>query len=135
MRQIQLIGHVGQDATIQIWSDREFVIFSVADTENYRDKDGVSHSKTEWYNVIYTRPNLARYLTKGRFVYIQGKPENRLFQRKDGTWAIDQTINASRVELLSSGKSEQQPEQQVRAHPSAAAPALVPDKDDDDLPF
>ena len=49
MNQVTLIGHAGQDATIQHFAstDRKVASFSLATTEKYGDNE-----KTTWHNIV-----------------------------------------------------------------------------------
>lgn len=81
-----LIGNLGQDPEIKPMGDRDCVRFSLATNKKYKDKDGVSQSKTTWHNVVVFNAYLvetAKGLKKGAKVYVEGEINNRQYE-KDG---------------------------------------------------
>ena len=63
-----VIGHLGQDAVVRHWNDKQAISFSVAYNESYTDKDGTKHERTIWVNCTLWRDKdtkLANYLRKG----------------------------------------------------------------------
>lgn len=100
MRQITIVGNIGQDPQRRTAanSGKEFFTFSVAD--NTRDK-------TLWFSVIcYRFNNIFDYLRKGRQILVQGSFDVAVF--KD---TPDITIYADTIELLGRRDEEQQPAQ------------------------
>lgn len=61
--------------------------FSLATTESFKDKNGQTHSTTEWHTVVLWRSlaELAeKYLQKGSMVYVEGKLKTRHYDDKEG---------------------------------------------------
>ncbi|MFN4147787.1 MAG: single-stranded DNA-binding protein [Runella sp.] len=88
LNKVTLIGNLGKDPDLQTLDGNVKVAkFPLATTEMYKDKNGQSHSETEWHNIILWR-NLAElahnYLRKGSLVYIEGKIKTRTFDDRDG---------------------------------------------------
>lgn len=133
MRQIQIIGHIGQDAIIDTGdSGNEFVAFSVAESEKYTDQDGSRHEYTEWFRVTSFHPfhvKICQYLTKGVRVFVQGKPVNKPYQKKDGEVVVDQYIRAYIIEMLGGGKKADQDRPASVVYPSAAVPGVTHGQD------
>ena len=78
------IGHLGQDAITNQVAGKNVINFSVADTEKYKDKNGNEVSKTIWVNCSYwtDRTTVAEFLKKGTMVYVEGKPEVKIYVDK-----------------------------------------------------
>lgn len=135
MKQMMIIGNIGQDAVIQSW-ERDYSTFSVAVNERYKDKEGVTHDKTEWYSIISLNTKLAPYLRKGTRVFVQGKPTTSLYRSKSGDVRISREIRADKIELLGGGEID---------NSRSAAPSSEQEntplskelltQDDDELPF
>lgn len=72
-----IIGHLGQDAEVRQAQNATAISFSVAVTESWKDAAGTKQSRTTWFNCTkWVKPEstaLARYLTKGTKVYVEGK--------------------------------------------------------------
>jgi single-strand DNA-binding protein len=78
--------------------------FSIATTENWKDKQGVKQEKTEWHNIVMYR-KLAEiageYLKKGRPVYIEGRLQTRKWE-KDGVTRYTTEIIGDNMQMLGS---------------------------------
>lgn len=90
VNKVILLGHLGKDPDIRHLEGGVTVAsFSVATSENFRDKNsGEKREQTEWHNVVMWR-NLAESvekseLKKGDRVYLEGKIRTRQWQDKDG---------------------------------------------------
>jgi len=135
MKQLTIIGNLGRDAEIKEWDGKRYTSFSIAYSERFK-KDGVTTEKTEWYSIISPREQLAQYLKSGSKVLVQGKPTEKMYQKKDGSWAIDRTIRATSIEFLSSPKAEANVNASAPAFaPQEVPPALQPEGEDEELPF
>ena len=52
MLKVVIIGHIGQDASIKSFVNANYVSFSVAHSEKYKDKLGVNHESTQWVSCL-----------------------------------------------------------------------------------
>ena len=90
VNKVILIGNLGRDPQVRRLNSGEAVVnFSVATTENWRDKaSGERKERTEWHNVVIFNENLAKiaeqYLKKGSKVYVEGQLQTRKYTDKDG---------------------------------------------------
>ncbi len=90
VNKVILIGNLGRDPQVRRMNSGEAVVnFSVATTENWRDKSsGERKERTEWHNVVIFNENLAKiaeqYLKKGSKVYVEGQLQSRKYTDKDG---------------------------------------------------
>lgn len=116
MLRLDAIGYLGSDAVVRETNGKKVINFSVCHTEKFTDSNGVTNEKAHWVNcskwVGGTESTaVAAYLKKGTQVFVSGKPEVDTYT-KDGKTNANLTLQVSRVELLSSKKEEQKPEEQ-----------------------
>lgn len=102
MIKMQIIGHLGKDCVVNTVSGKNVINFTVAHTEKYKDNQGNQQEKTIWVDCAYwtDRTAIAQYLTKGKQVYAEGRPEVKSFQRNDGTPGASLTMRILEVQLL-----------------------------------
>ena len=83
-----LIGNLGKDPELRyVASGNAVASFSLATSENYKDKSGAKQTRTVWHNIVVWG-KLAeicnQYLKKGSQVYLEGRIDNRSYDDKDG---------------------------------------------------
>jgi single-strand DNA-binding protein len=103
INKVTLIGHLGGDPEIRTLENGTPVgRFSVATNENYKDKEGVWQSQTEWHNVVVWRDlaERAKSLKKGSTVYVEGKISYRKYTDKDGVEKSSTDIVANSFRML-----------------------------------
>ena len=88
INKVTLVGRLGADPEIRTLGSGVMVAkFSVATSENYKDRSGQWQEETQWHDVVLWR-NLAeraqQHLRKGSMVYLDGKLTHRKWQDKDG---------------------------------------------------
>lgn len=116
LNKVTLIGNVGQDPEIRATQDgREIANFSLATTENWKDKNtGERQSKTEWHRIVVFSQGLVgvikNYVKKGSKLYIEGALQTRKWTDKSGiekytTEIILQNYN-SNLQMLDSRNSQ-----------------------------
>lgn len=90
LNKVTLIGNVGQDPEIRSTQDgREIANFSLATTENWKDKNtGEKQVKTEWHRITVFSQGLVgvikNYVKKGSKLYIEGQLQTRKWTDKSG---------------------------------------------------
>ena len=89
VNKVILVGNLGGDPESRSFSNGgEVVNFTVATSENWKDKDGNRQEKTEWHNVVIKNDKLGeiaeKYLKKGSKVYLKGRVETRKWQDQSG---------------------------------------------------
>ena len=89
VNKVILIGNVGKDPEIRTFGNGGKVAnFSIATSENWKDKQGQRQEKTEWNNIAVFNDGLVgvieRYVKKGSKLYIEGKLQTRKWQDRDG---------------------------------------------------
>jgi single-strand DNA-binding protein len=131
VNKVTLLGSLGRDPEVRFMPNGESVAnFSLATSENWKDKDGNKQQKVEWHNVVAYRKLaeiIGEYLKKGSSVYIEGKLQTRKWE-KDGVTRYSTEIIADSMQMLG-GKSDS------ADNPSAAPSAPSADFDDDLPPF
>ncbi|MDO8962462.1 MAG: single-stranded DNA-binding protein [Methylophilus sp.] len=161
VNKVILVGNLGRDPEVRYMPNGEAVAnFSIATTDNWKDKSGVKQEKTEWHNIVMYR-RLAEiageYLKKGRPVYVEGRLQTRKWE-KDGVTRYTTEIVADQMQMLGSGRDggsasydgdmgqSAGPDDYNQAPPRASAPAQQApaakpaggsnfDDFDDDIPF
>ena len=99
---------MGQAPELKAAGNQQYARFTMATNENYKDRQGVWQSDTEWHTVKVWGPSAERcvqQLRKGSMVYIEGSLRSfeyegkRLFEVKALTWrdltARDETPQTS----------------------------------------
>lgn len=138
MRETILIGHIGNTATVKVFTPENAVInFSVADTERYNDKNGVKQEKTTWIDCQWfmkeaSATKMAAHLTKGKKMFVKGKSDARAYIPQGKTEPVGiNVLTVTSVEFLD--KKEQGAEPAQQSAPAQQIPAGT--VNDDDLPF
>ena len=132
VNKVILVGNLGKDPEVRYLDNGVAVAnFSLATTENYKNKAGERVSQTEWHNIVVWR-GLAevaeKYLKKGSSVYIEGKIKTRKWEDKDGNTRYNTEILADNMTMLGSKQSHE------NSQSSASGSVSSIDKSDD-LPF
>ena len=88
INKVTLVGNLGRDPELRrLESGAAVAQFSIATTENYKDRNGEWQSQTEWHDIVLWR-NLAEraesQLKKGMLIYLEGKLSTRKWEDKDG---------------------------------------------------
>lgn len=102
-----MIGNIGQDAKVVRTNGNEFVSFSVAHTDRYKDRNtGQVVEDTTWVSVSLdgNGGNLLQYLTKGKIVCLRG----RMRAKPDGKGGVWYNMNNPRIDLVGGGNGNQQ---------------------------
>lgn len=86
--QVQLIGHLGADPEIKsLSSGTKVARFSLATSDNYKDKDGKKIEDTQWHKIIAWNGSATfadKYLKKGMELLVSGKLVYGNYEDKDG---------------------------------------------------
>jgi single-strand DNA-binding protein len=115
MLTLQIIGHLGQDASIKHFGEKKYIAFSVAHSESYL-KDGVKVEKTQWVSClkyVNGETKLTDFLKKGTQVYLEGDLSTKIFDNK-GTPEVSVNCNVSKLVLVG-GKTESSPATQSQS--------------------
>tara|TARA_B110000459_G_scaffold28974_1_gene29007 strand:- start:605 stop:1012 length:408 start_codon:yes stop_codon:yes gene_type:complete len=132
VNKVILIGNLGKDPDVRYLDNGVAVAnFSLATTENYKNKAGERVSQTEWHNIVLWR-GLAevaeKYLKKGASIYIEGKIKTRKWEDKEGNTRYNTEILVDSMNMLGNKKSQEDPQ-------SLSSESVTNDDKSDDLPF
>ena len=127
---MEMTARLTGDAKIStLKNDRQVVNFSVAINESYKAKGSNETTKIVTYVQCdyWVNPGVAKYLTKGILVELQGRIGVNAYTGKDGEAKATLTFHVNTIKLH--GKASVKSETPVEANAEAiATPA-------DDLPF
>lgn len=77
VNKVILIGNLGKDPEMRYLPNGDAVaVFSIATTEQWKDKSGAKKERTDWHRVEFigrTAEVCGEYLKKGSTVYIEGR--------------------------------------------------------------
>lgn len=103
INKVILIGHLGKDPEVRYLDGGVSVAsFPLATTETF-NKDGKKIEQTEWHNIVLWRSLAdvaAKFLQKGKLVYIEGKLRTRSFEDKEGVKKYTTEIVAESFTML-----------------------------------
>ena len=106
LNRVSLIGHLGQDPELRYLptSGQPVTGFSIATDESFTGKDGNRQERVEWHNIVVfgkLAETCAKYLSKGRQIYVEGRLQTREFESKNGGGKRQRAeIVAQRVQFL-----------------------------------
>ncbi len=136
VNKVILLGNLGADPELK-YTPAGYPVcrLSVATSETYM-KDGSRQTKTQWHRVVIWNKqaeSCAKYLSKGRTVYCEGKLATRTWQDKDtGKTNYATEITAQSIQFIGGGKSEKANDSDgVKEEPFIESPS----NGLDDIPF
>lgn len=112
VNKVILVGRLGKDPELRYTpSGTAVATFTMATTENYKDREGQKQEKTEWHNIVAWR-QLAeicgKFLHKGKQIYIEGKIQTRSYDDRDGNKRYITEIVVDQMQMLGSKDDGQQ---------------------------
>lgn len=142
VNKVIILGRLGGDPeTRQTPGGHTVTNFNVATSEFFTDKAGVKQEKTEWHRIVAwnrTAEIAAKYLTKGREVYIEGALQTRSWDdpKHEGVKRYITEIKALSIQLIGSAPNGgSRPDKQPGyTPPEADFDGNIP-VPDEDLPF
>lgn len=144
LNRVTLIGNVGKDPEIRnTQSGTKCANFSVATSEQWKDKNGEKQERTEWHNCVVWNEGLVgvieKYVKKGSKVMVEGQMQTRKWQDQSGAdrWSTEVVLSGFGGQLIllgdAKGGGDRPPAQDEPPSGRPAkggAPAM-----DDDIPF
>ncbi len=105
VNKVILIGNLGRDPELRYTQNGQAVAnFTLATTENWNDRgSGERVERTEWHRIVVwgrSGENCAKYLAKGRTVYVEGRLQTREWEDREGQKRRTTEINAQTVQFL-----------------------------------
>ena len=133
VNRVTLIGNLGQDPVLRNAGETPVCNFSIATSDEWKNKAGEDQSNTEWHNIVAWR-GLAEvcgtYLTKGSKVFIEGKLQTRKWE-KDGVARYTTEIVIKDMIMLGGGSNGKRGE----SVPMPDEPPIGQNEGADDIPF
>jgi len=130
VNKVILVGHLGKDPEARSLEGGVSVVsFPLATSESF-NKDGRKVEQTEWHNIVMWRglaDVAAKFLQKGKLVYIEGKLRTRSFEDKEGIKKYTTEVVAENFTLLGR-KTDFENDGQAK-QPSKTSDALTPGED------
>lgn len=125
LNKVILIGRLGRDPELRYTQSGVPVAnMSLATDESFVDRDGQRQERTEWHRVVVWNKQaetVAKFLSKGRLVYVEGSLQTRKWQDQQGQERYTTEIKAQRVLFLDSAGQVQENETQGQ-RPAANSP-------------
>jgi len=108
LNRVQLLGNCGSDPELRSTSGGQSVLkLRIATTESYLDRNKQRQERTEWHSVTVWGKRaeaLAKFLTKGSRVFIEGGLRTSSYDDKDGNKRYRTEVNATNI-ILCGGRS------------------------------
>ena len=103
INKVILVGHLGKDPEVRHLEGGVAVAsFPLATSETF-NKEGRKVEQTEWHNIVMWRglaDVAAKFLQKGKLVYIEGKLRTRSFEDKEGIKKYTTEVVAENFTML-----------------------------------
>tara|TARA_B100000674_G_scaffold97203_1_gene69826 strand:+ start:1634 stop:2053 length:420 start_codon:yes stop_codon:yes gene_type:complete len=136
VNKVILVGNLGKDPEVRYLDSGVAVAnFSLATTENYKNKQGEKVSQTEWHNIVLWR-GLAevaeKWLKKGSSVYIEGKIRTKKWEDKEGNTRYNTEILADNMTMLGNKINSEDSDIHER---KSVSEIKISNDENDDLPF
>jgi single-strand DNA-binding protein len=107
LNRVMLLGNLGADPELRVTQSGQAVLnMRIATTESYLDKNKVRQERTDWHNVVLWGKRgeaLAKFLTKGSTVFIEGGLRTSSYDDKEGNKRYKTEIHASNI-ILTGGR-------------------------------
>lgn len=107
VNKVIILGRLGQNPELKyIPSGQAVCQMSVATSESFKDRNEQMQERTDWHRVqVWGKmaENCAKYLQKGRQVYVEGRLQTRSWDDKEGKKQYVTEIVASQVVFIGSG--------------------------------
>jgi single-strand DNA-binding protein len=108
LNRVMLLGNLGADPELRFTQSGQAVLnMRLATTETYLNKDKERVERTDWHNVVVWGKRgeaLAKILTKGSSVFIEGSLRTSSYDDKEGNKRYKTEINANNIILTGRGK-------------------------------
>lgn len=130
MQKTIIIGHLGQDAQMRESNGRQFITFSVADSNKRKNADGTTTDNTQWIECLYSSTGVFPYLKKGTQVAIAGRLYAQAYE-KNGQAMASLKCQVQELNLLGGGNSGNNNQQAQAYQPQSNSM----NDSNDDLPF
>ncbi len=103
MIKLQIIGRLSSDAVVREYNGKKFLSFSVYHSR----KVGENEWKSTFVNCTYNTEKadeIAKWLVKGKAVFVEGEPRARAYTAKDGSLQASLELAAREFQFVSGDK-------------------------------
>lgn len=126
MIKLQIIGYLGKNAVQNTVNGKSVLNFSVAQTERYKNAQGIQQDRTIWVDCAMWYPNaVGPYMLQGTYVFVEGVPLVETYNNNTGGVSAALRLRVTDLKLLSGGSRSKDGKTTA---PEVENPA-------DDLPF
>lgn len=105
-----LLGNLGADPELKHGQNGDAVLrLRLATTERYVDRNNAKQERTEWHTVTFfgkRAEGLAKHLTRGQSVYIEGRIQTRSWEGQDGNKRYSTEVVGTQLLFLGGGKRD-----------------------------
>jgi single-strand DNA-binding protein len=135
VNKVILIGNLGADPELKRTpANRPYCRLRLATSQVFKDPSGQRQERTEWHRITVwgeTAEHCARFLARGRPLYVEGRLEHKHWEDKEGHKRHSTDVVAARVVFLGTkargestaplpGFDRDEPELEDEATPRAA---------------
>ncbi len=110
VNKVILVGNLGKDPEVRHLEGGATVCnFTLATSENYKDKSGNRVEQTEWHNIVLWRAQAEfaeKYLKKGTTIFVEGKLRTRSWEDKDKNKRSATEIIGDNVSILNQRRDD-----------------------------
>ena len=104
INKVILIGNLGGSPELRYTAkEKPFCHFSVATDHTFTGASEERQSRTEWHQIVcfgVTAQNCAKFLKKGRQVFVEGRIQSQRWQDKDGIDRVTHRVVAANIQFL-----------------------------------
>lgn len=139
LNRVTLLGNLGNDPDLK-YTAQQFPIasFSLAVNETRKNAQGQQEKYTEWFNLVAfgkAAENAAKYLSKGRQVFVEGRIHTEHWEDKEGKKRSTTKIYAQHIEYLGDGQRRDSDQQQQAPAPQSGPTNGGQNYGPEDVPF
>jgi single-strand DNA-binding protein len=110
VNKVILVGNLGADPDMRFTPSGQGVCeLRIATSESWNDKNGQRQERVEWHRVVVWGKRAevcAKYLSKGRQVYVEGRIQTRNYDDKEGNKRYITEVIANDVQFLGGGNRD-----------------------------
>ena len=104
VNKVILVGNLGAAPELkQTPKNRPYCHLRLATSQTFKDATGAKQERTEWHRITVwgeTAASCARFLDRGRSVYVEGRLEHRKWEDREGKQRDATDVVATRVVFL-----------------------------------
>lgn len=108
LNRVMLLGNLGADPELRYTQSGQAVLnMRIATTESYLDRNKVRQERTDWHAVVLWGKRgeaLAKFLTKGSTVFIEGGLRTSSYDDKEGQKRYKTEVHATNIILAGRGR-------------------------------